>query len=264
MLKKVFLITLVCLGILYSMGFGFKALNLWGMVNWKEDEAMVSENIPFGIEKNNPVPEVKHWDLGEKTYYYFNWGLKPTGGYSLELLDAQDNLLKIKAHTPQKGQMLIQSFTFPYLLLVLPQGRYRYTVVNEAGEQMSDIFVPQNPPLKMTIFLPRNGQVAKREILREPATLIKAKAPALLALESLFNQEEMLDYVNRGVLPKKTVFSDPEHKWYVLLSKAYESLNTDEQSLLHEIISKTILTLAANNLATVEIVTDASVLKPEK
>jgi hypothetical protein len=262
-LNKVLLITLISLGIICSIGFGYKVMNQKSLFNIKEDEVMVLDNLPFGIEKNNPVPEVKHWDLGEKTYYYFNWGLKTTGGYSLEFLGIENNLLKIKAKSPQKGQMLIQAFTFPYLLLELPKGRYRYTAVNEAGDRIDDIFVPKNPPLKMTIFLAYDGKVAKREILREPSLLWQTKEPALIALEALFNQEEMLDYVKQGVLPEKASFSSKERKWYVLLSEAFENLNDNDKNVLHELISKTILTLAANKIATVEIITNPVPLKSQ-
>jgi hypothetical protein len=259
---------LICLGIILSIVFGYKAFFLPRQFHGKdeergENEVMALERLPFGIERNNPVPEVKHWDLGDKTYYYFNWGLKTTGGYSLEMLGIENNLITIKAKAPQKGQMLIQAFTFPYLLLALPHGRYRYKVVNEAGERIDNIFISKNPPLAMTVFLPKDGRVAKREILREvsSASLAEKKTPALLALESLFNQEEMLDYVSRGVLPQKAVFSMREHKWYILLTKAFDNLNMDEKSLLQELISKTVLTLAANNLVSVEVITDPGLLK---
>lgn len=221
---------------------------------------MVSENLPFGIERNNPVPEVRHWEMEGKTYYYFNWGLKTTGGYSLELLGVENNLLKIKAHSPRKGQMLIQALTFPYLLVSMPQGDYHYEVINEEGKPVTDIFTPKNPPLKMTVFLPRNERVSKREILRNPYQNNIGKAPALIALEALFNQEEMLNFVSRGVLPQRATFSASEQKWHILLSKEFEHLSTDEKALLHKLISKTVLTLAASNLATVEIFTNPTTL----
>ena len=254
-MKKVFCTILVSLGILCSVGFYFNVFNLrWGSIT-KGAEVMVLENLPFGIERNNPVPEVRHWDLGPKTFYYFNWGLKTTGGYSLELQGVENNLLKIKAKTPRKDEMVIQTLTFPYLLISLPRGNYHYEVVDEAGRPVQDTFTPKNQPIKITIFLPRNGQVAKRKILRDTLNH-EAKKPALIALEGLFNQEEMLDFANRGVLPEKATFSTPEQKWYILLSKAFENLAPDEQTLIQELISKTVLTLAANNLATVEIITD--------
>jgi hypothetical protein len=260
-LKKVFFTILVSFGIICSVGFCFKIFSLQWPFAVKNDEVAILEKLPFGIERNNPIPEVRHWDLEQKTFYYFNWGLKTTGGYSLELLGVENNLLKIKAKAPQKGQMLIQTLTFPYLLISLPRGNYRYEVVNEEDKPIKDdIFIPKNPPLKMIIFLPRDNQVSKREILRDPYLNSKGKKPVLIVLEALFNQEEMLDYVSRGVLPEKAVFSTTEQKWYILLSKSYEQLGADEKRLLHELINKTVLTLTANNLPALEIVTDPNVL----
>jgi hypothetical protein len=264
MLKKVLFTILVFLGIICSLGFYLKVLSLRWPFTTKEDEVVVSENLPFGIEQNNPVPEVRHWDLNDKTFYYFNWGLKTTGGYSLELLGVEKNLLKIKAKAPSKDQLMIQTLTFPYLLISLPHGNYNYEIENQTGQRVTDIFTPKNPPLKMTVFLPRDGQVAKREILRDSNLHNEGKTLALIALESLFNQEEMLDFVNRGVLPQKATFSSQEQKWYILLSRAFDNLNTDEKNLVHELIAKTILTLEANNLATVEIITDPTVLRSLK
>jgi PrcB C-terminal len=263
-LKKIFFTIVVSLGILCSVGFYFNVVNLRWPFTTKEDEVMVSENLPFEIERNNPVPEVRHWDLGQRTFYYFNMGLKTTGGYSLELLSTQNNLLKIKVKAPRKDQMVIQALTFPYLLISLPQGNYHFEVVDNTGHPVHDTFRPKNPPLNITLFLPRDGRVAKRKILRDPYLNNKAKQPALIALEGLFDQDEMLDFANRGVLPEKAVFSTVEQKWYILLSKAFENLGPDEKTLLHELINKTVLTLAASNLATVEIITDPTALPPIK
>jgi hypothetical protein len=259
---KIIYTVLLSLGIICNIGWGIRTLDL----HWpsqKENEAFVVENLPFGIERDNPIPEVKHWDLEKRTYYYFNWGLKTTGGYSLALMSAKNNCLQIKAQRPRKDQMLIQALTFPSLLVSLPQGRYRYKVINETGKPIKDIFTPKSPPLKMTIYLPKSdGRVGKREILREASNYSETRIPVLMVLESLFNQNEMMDYVSRGILPQKVFFSKPKQQWYIQLSKAYENLNTEEKSLLHELISKTVLAFTANPLATVTIVTESITVSP--
>ncbi|HBE80898.1 MAG TPA: hypothetical protein DDW65_24390 [Firmicutes bacterium] len=267
MLKKFWLHALLTLVILCGVAITYKVMgSRWPMIG-KEGTVVISESLPFGIERDNPVPEVRHWDLNDKTYYYFNWGLKKTGGYSLELISATDHLIKIRAKEPAKDQLLIQSMTFPSLLVSLPRDQYQYTVVNDKGDTVSDIFKPKRPPLKITLFLPRDGQVLKRRILRDPysyscsAPAYKVKTPALIALESLFNQDEMLDFVNLGVLPGKAVFRDPEKKWYILLSPAFENLSADQKELLQELITKTVLTLTANHLATVKIITDPALIQ---
>jgi hypothetical protein len=261
MLKKFWLHALLTLVIICGVVITYKILGFkWPMMG-KEGTAVILESLPFGIERDNPVPEVRHWDLNDKTYYYFNWGLKKTGGYSLELISTTDHLIKIRAKKPAKDQLLIQSMTFPSLLVSLPRDQYRYEVVNDKEETLSDIFTPMHPPVKITLFLPRDGQVMKREILREPDSAYKVKTPALIALESLFNQEEMLDFVNLGVLPEKAVFQGPEKKWYILLSQAFESLTVDRKKLLQELITKTVLTLATDHLATVKIITDPGLIK---
>lgn len=218
---------------------------------------LVEENLPFGIETNNPVPEVKHWNFNKRTYYYFNWGLKKTGGYSLEILSVKNHVIKIKAQSPHKDQMLIEALTFPALLISLPQGDYAYEVFNEKGCRIQNIFSPKREPLKMLIFVPKtNGQIAKREILRDVSCRETGKPALLIALESLFNQQEMLDFINRGVTPEKVVFDKTKQQWIVQLSKTFQDLTGEEKKLLCDVIRKTVLTFAINPSATVKIVSD--------
>ncbi|HBF36916.1 MAG TPA: hypothetical protein DDW50_06305 [Firmicutes bacterium] len=224
----------------------------------KDTSLWVEENLPFGIERNNPVPEVKHWDFEKRTYYYFNWGLKNTGGYSLEVMDVQEHIIKIKAQSPRRDQLRIEALTFPSLLLSLPQGHYRYKVVNEKGERMGDIFLPPTPPLKLTVFVPKeNGQIARREVLRNAACRFQGKPVALIALESLFNQDEVQNFTSRGIIPEKVIWEQTQRLWTVQLSKNFETLNPDEKKLLCEMIRKTVLALTSNSAAPVEIVSDS-------
>ncbi len=227
------------------------------------EDYRIEENLPFGIEINNPVPEVKHWNFDQRTYYYFNWGLKKTGGYRLDILSVKDHVIKVKALSPRKDQMLIQAVTFPSLLISLPQGDYVYEVVDENGERILDVFSPKNKPLKMIIFVPKtNGQIAKREILRDISSHRKEKPIPLLALESLFNQQEMLNFISRGVTPDGIFYEKSRHQWIVELSKAYQDLSSEEKKLLCKIIRKTVLALTTHSAATVKILINPAVVNP--
>ncbi len=227
------------------------------------EDYTVEENLPFGIEINNPVPEVKHWNFNQRTYYYFNWGMKKTGGYRLEILNVKDHLIKVKALSPRKDQMLIEAITFPSLLISLPQGDYVYEVVDETDNRIQDIFSPKNKPLKMVIFVPKtDGQIAKREILRDVSPHRKGKSIPLLTLESLFNQQEMLNFISRGVTPDGIFYEKSKHQWIVELSKAYQDLSSEEKKLLCKIIRKTVLALTTRSAASVKILINPAVINP--
>jgi hypothetical protein len=229
----------------------------------KPEDYTIEENLPFGIEISNPVPEVKHWNFDQKTYFYFNWGLKKTGGYRLDIMSVKDHVIKVKALSPRKDQMLIEAVTFPSLLISLPQGDYVYEVVDENENRIQDIFSPKNKPLKMIIFVPKiNGQIAKREILRDVSSHRKGKSIPLLALESLFNQQEMLNFISRGVTPDGIFYEKSRHQWIVELSKAYQDLSSEEKKLLCKIIRKTVLALTTHSAATVKILINPAMVNP--
>lgn len=257
-LKKTVVPVLIIGGMLIVLFTGYQSLK--PLLAKKTTDVLVLEELPFSIEPKNPIPEVRHWDLAGRTYYYFNWGLKPTGGYSLELANVQNNLITLKAVTPQKDQMLIQVLTFPSLFISLPKGRYRYRVLDNEGRLVKDIFRPKNPPLKMTIFLPKEDGIARREILRDPQFKNTRKTKAMIALQALFNQDEMAGFWDQEVLPEGAVFSASEQKWYILLSRTFEHLGNEEKSLLSTAITRTVQALNAGESQAVEIVTDPAKL----
>ncbi len=246
--------------LILALGFSFVYPGWFPKMN--EKKAIILNRLPFEVEKNNPIPEVRNWDLGGRTFYYFNWGIKQTGGYSLELDGVTNDLIKIKAKVPKPGQMLIQVLTFPYLLVSLPKGNYEYQVNDEQGKVLENFFTPANPPLKLTVYLPHKDRIAKRLVLRDPYWNTEGKTTALIALEALFNQEEMLDFVDHEVLPEDASFSIVQKSWYVLLSRGYQYLPTEEKKLLNELITKTVLELKVKDLTEVIITTDPTELPP--
>ena len=86
----------IAAGLIGCMGFTFLVRQQHSSEKLFHDTPLwIEENLPFGIERNNPVPEVKHWNFQKRSYYYFNWGLKKTGGYRLEVIDVKNQLIKI-------------------------------------------------------------------------------------------------------------------------------------------------------------------------
>lgn len=181
--------------------------------------------LPSEIERTNPVPEVRHWDSDNRTFYYFNWGLKPTTGYSLNPLSVKNNKIILQANTPDKDSINAQVMTYPYLLLSLPKGEYQFEVVDNKHRPLKDIFLPKNPPLRLNLFLPSAlGKVFQRVALRDPYLNNEGKTTAQIALEALFAQEEMLEYLEHEVFVERVSFSTPHRKWYVLLTPGYQTL----------------------------------------
>jgi hypothetical protein len=230
----------------------------------KRYQAMVLTQLPFEIERFNPVPEVRHWNENGNTYYYFNWGLKPTGGYSLELAGVEKNLIKIRALAPEEDQMVIQTLTFPWLYLVLPEAEYEYQALDKSGKPLGEIFTSQNTPLDFRVYLSKEGRIIPRRILRDPYYNNEGKITALIALDALFNQEEMLDFVSREVIPEGASFSTPEQKWVVLMNRAFEGMDWGEKDLVTQLITKTLLDLKVPHIKSVEITTDPKRLPPLK
>lgn len=220
-----------------------------------KDVKVVAE-LPFEIESKNPVSEVRHWNRDGRTFYYFNWGLKPTGGYSLKLLGVRDKKIELQAVTPGQDQMVIQVITYPYLLLSLPEGNYDYEVVDREGKPVKDIFTPKNPPLKLTLFLPGEaGRIAERQVFRDPYLNTEGKTTGQIALEALFCQEEMADLVENEILVEGVSFSTKDKKWYVMMSKGFEMLEEAKKTLLSELISKTVMNVKTKDMESVTITT---------
>ncbi|HEX3047404.1 MAG TPA: protease complex subunit PrcB family protein [Bacillota bacterium] len=257
--QKVILLSLVGLLIFGTSTIIFYVLRSAAQNRLKQ---MVLTQLPFEIEKTNPVPEVRHWIKNGKTYYYFNWGMKSTGGYSLELAGVEKNLIKIRALAPKKDQMVTETLTFPSLYLALPEARYKYQVSDADGKQLDHIFTSTNPPLIFRVFLPCEGRIVPRRILRDPYYNNEGKTTALIALDALFNQEEMLDFVSEEVIPEGASVSTQAQKWVVLMNQAFDQLDWGGKDLVTQLIQKTVLDLKTPNIKSVEITTDPKKLPP--
>lgn len=217
---------------------------------------MKTLELPFEIERNNPVPEVRHWDNDDITFYYFNWGLKNSGGYNLNFESLNNNLITVKALVPAKSNLSIQILTFPHLLISLPQGQYSYRVVEPSGKPIENFFICEHPPLKFSIFLPYCGSIKARVVLRDPYAQNVGKTTAQIALDALFSQDEMLEFINRNVLPDRATFCVKDKKWFILMSKSFDCLETREKRLMIELITRTFLALEVKKSDRIEIVTD--------
>lgn len=232
-------------------------------VNYRVDQEKPSQSgvrvlrdLPFAIEPTNPVPEVRSWNQNGRTYYYFNWGLKPTGGYDLQFAGIRKNTILIKALSPASNAMRIQILTYPRLLLSLPSGKYRYQVIDENNKTLNNIFKPKNQPLKLTVYLPDVAETKSRVVLRDPYLNNEGETTAQIAVEALFHQPELQDYLEHEIVLEGVSFSRKERKWYILLSESFEALNFLEQKHLSNLITKTVLAVKAEGLDQVEVTTD--------
>lgn len=228
--------------------------------NQKITDVQIVTELPFNIEPFNPVPEVRTWDESGRTFYYFNWGIKPTGGYGLNFVELKDDLIVIQALNPPEKRMTIQIFTYPRLIVSLPKGTYRYRVIDQNKKIIKDFFKPNNPPLHFTLFLPHGDGIGTRQILRDPYENTTGKTTAEIALEALMSQTEVYELLEHEVTVEGVSFSKPDDKWVVLLSKSYDSLDISQQELLAELITKTVLAIKAEGLEQVEITTDPNAL----
>lgn len=247
----------------FCIGFGLIKVYSKIYDNQKMKEIKILTELPLEIERTNPVPEVRNWSSDDRSFYYFNWGLKPTTGYDLSLLSFNGNKIIIQASSPEAGSINAQVITYPHLLLSLPKGDYHYEIVDEHNRPLKDIFHPENPPLKLNISIPSgSGDIFQRKVLRDPYLNNEGKTTAQIALEALFAQDEMMDYLNHEVLIEGVSFSASHKKWFVLLSRGYQTLSMPEKELLNQLITETVLATKAANLETVEITTDPLRLPP--
>ena len=82
----------------------------------------------IGARPADPVPEL---DPAADAALLLEMGLKPTGGYGLQLAEPRaalaDGVLRLKVNwrTPEPDRLLTQALTSPCLLIKLPRGDYR-------------------------------------------------------------------------------------------------------------------------------------------
>lgn len=221
---------------------------------------LVLDEIPFQIERENPVPMVKKWDEGKRTLYYFNWGEKPTGGYVLNFLEVKKGVIRLQAIEPPADEMTTQALTYPHLLISLPKGVYRYEVLDGSGRKIRDAFKTKSHPLQFTLILPTlGGAEAQRQVWRDQYQRNEGKTMAQIALEALFAQEEMAKWTG-GVRVLGTSYD--ELGWYVLLSQDFDALETSKRQQLVALIEENVLELEIKNLDRVIITTNAKDLPP--
>ncbi len=205
--------------------------------------AQVLHDLPPTIESSNPVPEVRSWSEGGRKYYYFNWGLKPNSGYRLEFAGLKGNRITIRAVAPGPGEMAAQVLSYPYLLIALPDGNYRYEVTDAAGKALPDAFKPEHPPLRLNLFLPGPGGTFERTVLRDPFLNTAGKSRPKIILDALFSQTELLEYAENDIWVQGVSFAPGEQTWLVDLGPGWNQLSAGDQGLLTQVIAKT---LAAN------------------
>lgn len=241
---KIILISLI----LFSAGFFvFRSAR-------SSDPPVILSKLPPSIERQNPVPMVRFWDEGKRTFYYFGWGEKPTGGYSLELIEVRNGLIRLRAVEPQPDLMVTQVLTYPSLLLSLPKGSYRYEVIDSRGYMKADVFKASRSPLELKLRIPSGGdEDRERRVWRDPYHGNEGKTTAHIALEALFVQDEMRDLAG-GVQILGTSFD--AKGWYILLSKEYDLLQKSQQQRLATLIEENVLALGVKNLNSVVITTN--------
>lgn len=259
--KNMILTLSVLIIAIFSIGFGFLQIYPKLSNNLEMKEIKVLNKLPIEIERTNPVPQVRNWISNSRSYYYFNWGLKPTSGYHLSLLSVDDHKIKIQAFSPDKDSINAQVITYPHLLLSLPKGDYRFEVFDDHRRPLKNIFRPKNPPLKFSIFIPSGfGGISQREVLRDPYLNNDGKTTTQIALEALFAQDEMMEYLDHDVTFEGVSFSKVQKKWSILLSRGYQTLSKPEKKLLNQLITKNVLSIkaTATNPENVEITTNPS------
>lgn len=215
----------------------------------------VMAEIPFDLEQDNPVPMALHWEKDDKSYYYFNWGVKPTTGYRLEFDGIEKNKMTIRAVSPLSDEIVAQVQTYPKLLLVLPKGSYDYRVVDQFGRALTSVFQPEKTPLAFKVYLPAGESWATRRVWRELSTANKGKTAAQIAGEALMAQPEMKVYAQQGLQVLDAVRQGDQ--WYVHVSKAYLELGHKEKASFSEALRRTVLGLKTKGMKAVEIGTDA-------
>ena len=222
----------------------------------KEGVIVVTE-LPPNLEENNPIPMVTSWNEEGRTFYYFSMGMKPTGGYLLELIGVENDLIKVKAIEPAKDAAVIQMLTYPRLLVSLPEGEYKYQVYNEAGEKIE---FPQQKtePLAFKVVIPDNqGKLIERTIYRDPHAGNEGKTTGQIWLEALWEQPEF-QAQNFGVNILGVSFDEKD--WVVLFSNEYNTLTAEQKAQLDKLIQETMLKNPVERVAGVKITTNPAEL----
>jgi len=245
--KSILFVTFGCLALL-GIAVSFRS----NPASTSTNQVQVIDEVPFSIEPLNPVPEVRHWDEGDRTFYYFNWGVQMSGGYSLRFEGLQDKTIRIKALHPKPGEMAIQVITYPKLMLSLPRGDYKYQITDENNRPLDSIFKPGYTPLRLSIYVPDGEGIRPRTVLRDPSIYTEEKSKIVIALDALFEQVEMLDFMEHEITVEK-VTESPETVT-VTMSPSYQQLDGDHQTQLAQLITQTVQA-NADSVQAVEIVT---------
>lgn len=230
--------------IIATVSLGLTVLKIFSKsaIGLELKDIQILAQLPAEIERTNPVPEARTWNSDERTFYYFNWGFKPTSGYDLTLLSIKGNTLVIQASAPSPDMITAQVITYPHLLLSLPKGDYDFTVVDEKHRPLPNIFKPQQPALELTILVPsESGSFVWRRVLRDPTINNEGKPTIAIALEALFAQPEMMEYLEHDVTFEGISFSSSRKECSCMLSQGYQSLSQPEKDSLNQLILKTIL-----------------------
>lgn len=230
---------------LFAVGVLIAAFAVGSSLAQKPIALMV--DIPSDMEQNNPVPMILHWDKGDKSYYYFNWGLQPSAGYRLEYSGFIKNAMTVKAIVPGYQQMVAQVLTYPKLLMELPKGSYNYHVVDENGKDITSTFQTKQTPLTLEVTLPIDGKLTVRRIWREQAGSGDNKAG--IALDALFAQPEM-DLYSQVKVAGVNLHQD---RCEVKMGASFAKLDKLEKDQLTRSIRETVMGLKLKGIKNVEI-----------
>jgi hypothetical protein len=234
--KKLSAIDMLMLLALTAAGIGAGFVFAKGM---SKPAVQVVHELPAWIEPANPVPKVRNWSEGGRQYYYFNWGLQPNSGYRLELAGLKAGKIMLRAVTPGPGEITARVISYPYLLIALPEGRYRYEAFDASGKPLPELFKPERPPLRLRLFLP-GGSGVERTVLRDPIVNTAGKSLPRIALEALFSQPEMLEYAEADVGVRSATFSQAAREWLIDLGPGWNYLEDGAKAVLSRSISQTV------------------------
>ncbi len=211
----------------------------------------VLRELPTAIEPHNPVPEVRQWTDGNRSYLYFNWGMQPNSGYRLELVGLVGKQLRVRAVTPSATEFSAQVISYPYLLLSLPVGKYTYQVVNGANRVIADPFKPPYQPLRLQVYLPSATGPVERTVLRDPKLNTAGKTTVQLSLNALLSQPEFLEFAE-AVWIESIEHNAAAKKWLISVSPGYNQVEAAERPQFTAAIARTVLTAAGTPWEKVE------------